>query len=89
MSQNRRQYDPSFKARVVLHAMREQETIPQLAARFGVHPCRVKRWKKQAVELLPTLFDKHGEGTRSNDELVDRLYQEIGRLQVELAWLKS
>ena len=86
MSQKRRQYSSSFKARVALCALSEEETIAQLAARFGVHPNQIGRWKKRVLERLPMLFEKEGESRAGDDGLVDRLYQEIGCLQVELEW---
>ena len=90
MSRKRRQYDASFKARVALCALREQETIAQLASRFNIHPNQIGKWKKQALEMLPTLFERGSNKARETDEdLVDGLYREIGKLQMELAWLKK
>ena len=90
MSRKRRQYDASFKARVALRALREEETMSQLSARFDVHPNQVGKWKKQALEQFSSLFErKSGRKNLEDDGLVDELYQEIGRLQMELAWLKK
>lgn len=90
MSQARKQYSPKFKAKVALEAIKGQRTINEIAAAFGVHPTIVQKWKKQALDLLPDLFtDGRARSAQTDEQLRDRLYQQIGQLKVELDWLKK
>jgi len=61
----------------------------ELASRFGLHPTQIAQWKKQALEGLPEIFANHRgqQGKGETQEAV--LYQQIGRLQMEVAWLKK
>ena len=87
MGQKRRQLSGELKARVVLDALREQETLVQLASRYKVHPNPITKWKKQAREgLVGLLNGRAGGAPVQEQELVTRLYEQIGRLLVELDW---
>ena len=87
---NRKQYDARFKATVALEAVKEQQTIAQIASAYGVHPNQVGQWKKQLLSELPHLFsDGRKKETRNHSELTASLYQQIGQLKVELDWLKK
>jgi putative transposase len=89
MGQQRRQHTAGFKAQVAMAALREQATLNELASRYGVHPVQVAQWKKQAQEGLPTVFaSRRGKGGEPEAAQQARLYEEIGRLKVELDWLK-
>ena len=86
----RRQFSAEFKARVVREALKEQKTLAELAAEHDVHPNQIAQWKKQLLDGLPGLFLRGGEQDRQREEaLKDRLYRQIGQLQVELDWLKK
>ena len=54
----RKQYDSRFKAQVALEAIKNQQTIAQIASEYGVHPTQVNQWKKQVLDQLPHLFTK-------------------------------
>jgi len=85
----RRQHTAAFKAQVALAALRERQTLNELASRYGVHPVQVAQWKKQAQEGLPTVFaNRRGKVAETEAAQQARLYEEIGRLKVELDWLK-
>ena len=90
MPKKRKSYTAEFKARVAIAAIKGQETINEIASRYEVHPNLVSLWKKQAQEDLPGVFsDRRGRDARDEEQLRDRLYQQIGQLKVELDWLKK
>ena len=91
MAKKRTTHSPQFKAKVALEAAREQYTISELARKYSLHPNVIRGWKKQLVEHLPELFQRPGSNARKEDEaeMVPHLYQQIGRLQMELEWLKK
>ena len=92
MGKKRRTFSGREKAQIALEALRERQTLSEIAQRFEVHPTQVSAWKKEAQDHLSEVFsDKR---TRDNQqaeqaELVERLYQQIGQLQVEVNWLKK
>lgn len=85
----RKMYSAEFKAKVGLEAVRGAKTINEIGQQYGVHPVLVGQWKKEILERAGTLFEgKRGpKPTTHADE--DRLYGEIGRLKMELDWLKK
>ncbi len=90
MKKKRRTFSAEFKARVVRSALREDKTMAQLASDFDVHPNQIMKWKKQVVESMTDSFKKGGgNDKKADDDLTDRLYQQIGQLKVELDWLKK
>ena len=91
MGKIHKQYLPSFKAKVALEAIREEETIVELASRYQVHPTQIKRWKKTASEEMIELFKdgKQKGGEKEKNLFIEELYREIGQLKVELDWLKK
>ena len=79
----------SFKAKVALAAARGDKTLGELARRFGIHPTQISAWKRQLLERSPEVFE---DGRRRKSALgpsEQELYEEIGRLKVELDWLKK
>ena len=86
----RKQHTGAFKSQVALAAIRGDRTISELASEYGVHPTVINRWKKQVLELLPQALSKRAEVKGGEqEELISRLYQEIGQLKGELDWLKK
>ncbi len=86
----RKRYDSRFKAQVALEAIKNQQTIAQIASEYGVHPNQVSQWKKQVLDQLPDLFTtQRSKSTPDTDPLVDELYRQIGQLKVELDWLQK
>lgn len=86
----RKQYTGQFKAKVVLQALKGSKRINEIASLHGVHPVQVAQWKKQALEELPQVFaDRRGREARAAEEETSRLYEQVGRLKMELDWLKK
>jgi len=86
----RKVYSPEFKAKVGLEGVRGLRTANEIGQEFSVHPVQVGQWKKEIVERAKTLFEGQ-RGPKAVDEHsdVERLYGEIGRLKMELDWLKK
>lgn len=86
----RRVHPPAFKAKVALEAIKETKTIAELASIYGVHPTQVIKWKQKALQVLETIFsDKLKQQEQTQDELIQELYEQIGKLKVEADWLKK
>ena len=88
MTGKRRKLSAELKAKVALEAVRGERTINELAGRYEVHPHQIGQWKKLLVEKAPALF-ADGRMKRGPEDRTGQLYQEIGRLQFELEWLKK
>ncbi len=64
----RKQYKPEFKAKVVLEALKGEQTVSELASRFGVHPTMIHQWKKALLEGAPELFER---GSSAKEPAID------------------
>jgi transposase-like protein len=87
----RKHYTPTFKAQVVRELLKEDKTLAQLAAEHGVHPTQLIKWRATALEGLPSLFtrqDSTAALTADYEGRLAALYEEIGRLTTQVAWLK-
>lgn len=83
-------YSAAFKAKVVQELLKEEKTLGQLAAEYGVSTKQLGRWKTHALENLPRLFEPETEKLhQQHEQQVQELYAEIGRLTTELSWLKK
>lgn len=91
MSEKQRKiFSGQFKAKVALEANRGVKTINELAQEFGVHPTQIGLWKKELQDQAALLFDgKRGPKPVDPSASPERLYSEIGRLKMELDWLKK
>ncbi len=90
MEAKRKRYKADFKFKVALDAAKDQKTLSQLSSHYGVHAGQVGQWKKQLLTQGPEVFARDEKGVKEDDqELLARLYQQIGQLQVELDWLKK
>ena len=88
MPQGRRKHSPVFKAKVALEAVKGEDTVAQLAARYQVHPSHIQAWRKALAAGAAGLFSNGQEQRASSDAaLIARLYQGIGQLKVERVFL--
>ena len=86
----RRQFSAKFKFQVALEALNGTQTVNEVAGRYEVHPTQVKQWKKQLQEQGADVFnEKASKEQQVQAEVEANLYEQIGRLQVELVWLKK
>ena len=89
-AKERKVHTPEFKAKVGLEALRGVKTINEIGQEYGVHPVQVGQWKKEIQEHAKTLFEgKRGPKPLASHREPERLYSEIGKLKVELDWLKK
>jgi transposase-like protein len=90
MGRVRRRFSAEFKSKVALAAIKGERTLSELAAQFQVHPHQVVAWKKQALSVLPEVFSrKRDMDAARRGQLEEELYGQIGRLKVELDWVKK
>ena len=90
MAQKRKQYKAEFKFQIALEAAKGLKTINQLASEHDLHPNQISQWKRQLLEQGTTLF---GNGSvkhqREAVKVETELYEQIGRLKMEVEWLKK
>ena len=85
-----RKFSGDFKARVALEAIQGLKTINEIASEYEVHPNQVANWKRDLVNKAPEIFSNgNNRDVKKEEEFKDRLYRQIGQLQVELDWLKK
>ena len=90
MAGARKRHPASFKAKVALEAAKQDTTIAELARQHQVHPVQISQWKKQLLDGLEGLFENASASRRGDHEKLQvELYEQIGRLQMELAWVKK
>ncbi|WP_416274634.1 IS3 family transposase [Lamprobacter sp.] len=90
MTKKRQSHSPELKAKVAVAALRGTQTVNEIAQQYGVHPVQVSQWKKALVDQSSTIFDsKRGPKPKPEYQTDDSLYGEIGRLKMELDWLKK
>lgn len=87
---DRRKFTATFKSEVVIEALRERKTISELAQQHDLHPNQITTWKKEFLAGASTVFETPEDTEREAlQEERDRLFQQIGRLQVENDFLKK
>lgn len=90
MAKKRRQHSSAFKFKVALAAVKGHKTISQLAAEYNVHPTQINTWKKQLLRHGSSIFIRPNDRqAREQQEREAELYEQIGRLKMELEWLKK
>ena len=90
MAGTRKRHSASFKARVALEAAKQTRTVAELAKAYQVHPVQISQWKKQLLDGAESLFrDGRRRGNDDGQALQAELYERIGRLNMEVEWLKK
>jgi transposase-like protein len=92
VTRKRKLHSPNFKAKVALSALKEQETVSQLASKHGVHATQIHLWKKQLLDGASGVFSAGVVSKRSGQDeegSMAELYEQIGRLKMQLEWLKK
>lgn len=84
----RKQYGAQLKAKVAIAAIRGEQTANEISSVYGIHPVQVTKWKIQLLKSAPEVFN-NGRGAKTEQELIDSLYRQVGKLQVENEWLKK
>lgn len=87
----RKRFSSELKAKVALEAIRGEKTVAQLSSQYKVHASQINNWKKRAQEHMVEAFEHGGDrpGAKEIEAREDRLYQQIGKLQVEVEWLRK
>jgi len=87
----KKNHPPAFKTKVALEAIKGAETPGQLGSRFAIHPIQIGVWKKKAIDAIEAMFanGKAGKEQKDNkDQLIQELYQKVGKLEIENDFLK-
>lgn len=89
MKRTKRKFTIAFKTKVAIEALKERETLSELANRFELHPNQISQWKREFLDNAERAFD--GKGTKKEDpeKQMGELYQKIGKLEVENDFLKK
>ena len=86
----RKQYSGKFKFTVALEAAKGTKTVNEVASAFGVHPSQVSQWKRQMIDEGPSMLSQgRSRAEREQATKETELYEQIGRLKMELEWLKK
>src|ERR1700728_4325822 len=90
MARIRKKHSPALKAQVARAAAKQAKTIAEQAKQFQVHPVQISQWKKQLLDGMETLFENESAARQPDPERIQaELYEQLGRLQMELAWVKK
>ena len=88
----RKQHSATFKAQIVLEALKETKTVTQIASEHQLHPNLVTKWKQEAITELPVVFERkntQAQVQEVQEQKVAQLYEQIGRLTTQVNWLKK
>lgn len=86
--QTRRKFGAAFKAKVALEAVKNQQTLAELAKKFEVNPVMISKWKAEFLANMSAAFEK-ADDSSSTDVDTTELYAQIGQLKVENEFLKK
>jgi transposase-like protein len=90
MGRQRRKFSSAIKARVAIEAIKGHHSVAELAGEHQVHPSQITQWKKQLLDSAEQVFsDRRVSEQKDQEELLAKLYQQIGQMKVELDWLQK
>ena len=90
MGQKRKQYSAAFKFKIALEAAKNGRTISQIASENNIHPNQISAWKKQLLSEGKVLFERKNSRRQKDQAMQEAaLYEQIGRLKMEIEWLKK
>ena len=91
MTKTRKHDSPEFKLRAVVELLKGEKTAGQLAGELGVHPLMLSEWKKHFLAKGAQIFERQRKTSKMDEENKEKaeLYEQIGRLKMELEWLKK
>lgn len=87
MKPQRIKHEPAYKAKVALEALKELETVPNLAKRYGLHPSQIFSWKRQLVQNAALAFGFAPGSLSSENARIDELLKKVGELTIERDFL--
>jgi len=89
---SRRKFSADFKAKIVIEALKERNTIEQIAKKHELHPNQITTWKREFLDKAAIIFaseEDYSTGKKQQEDLMDKLYSQIGQQKVEIDWLKK
>ena len=89
MKRTKRKFTIAFKTKVAIEALKERETLSELANRFELHPNQISQWKREFLHNAERAFDVKGPKQEDPEKQLGELYQKIGKLEVENDFLKK
>jgi len=90
MRAKRRRFDPAFKAKIGLEALKGIKTVAEIAREYQVHPNQVSQWKSEVVQRLPEVFESGPTvQAQESQKEIERLERKVGQLTMEWDWLKK
>jgi len=86
----KKKFEPAFKAKIALTAVRGEKTVAEISAEYGVHATQISQWKQELLQRSAEIFSKPDTTMHEQQQvLVDKLHRTIGELNVENDWFKK
>ena len=89
MKKERRKVSAGFKAKVAIEAIKEQQTVHELAAKYEVHATQINAWKRDFLNNAESVFSKDQDRSKDDSQEKKELYSKIGELQIQVDFLKK